>query len=33
MRVLAEERIKYQTQELENFYNFIADKAKRQYNE
>jgi glycosyltransferase involved in cell wall biosynthesis len=33
MRVLAEERIRYQTQELENFYNFIADKAKRQYNE
>jgi glycosyltransferase involved in cell wall biosynthesis len=33
MRNLAEERLKYQDQELEQFYTFIVDKAKRDYNE
>ena len=33
MRNLAEERLKYQDQELEAFYTFIVDKAKRDYNE
>jgi glycosyltransferase involved in cell wall biosynthesis len=33
MRNLAEERLKYQDQELDRFYTFIADKAKKQYNE
>ena len=33
MRNLAEERLKYQDQELEAFYTFIVDKANRQYNE
>lgn len=33
MRNLAEERLKYQDQELERFFNFIVDKAKRNYNE
>jgi glycosyltransferase involved in cell wall biosynthesis len=33
MRNLAEERLKYQDQELERFFNFIVDKAKKQYNE
>jgi glycosyltransferase involved in cell wall biosynthesis len=33
MRNLAEERLKYQDQELEQFYTFIVDKAKREYNE
>ena len=33
MRNLADERLKYQDQELEAFYTFIVDKAKRQYNE
>jgi glycosyltransferase involved in cell wall biosynthesis len=33
MRNLAEERLKYQDQELERFYTFIVDKAKRDYNE
>lgn len=33
MRNLAEERLKYQDQELDAFYTFILDKAKRQYNE
>lgn len=33
MRNLAEERLKYQDQELDAFYTFIVDKAKRDYNE
>ena len=33
MRNLAEERLKYQDQELDRFYTFIVDKAKRDYNE
>ena len=33
MRNLAEERLKYQDQELDAFYTFIVDKANRQYNE
>ncbi len=33
MRNLADERLKYQDQELEAFYTFIVDKAKRDYNE
>jgi glycosyltransferase involved in cell wall biosynthesis len=33
MRNLAEERLKYQDQELDRFYTFILDKAKRAYNE
>jgi glycosyltransferase involved in cell wall biosynthesis len=33
MRNLAEERLKYQDQELERFFNFIVDKAKKPYNE
>jgi hypothetical protein len=33
MRNLADERLKYQEEELERFYTFIVDKAKRQYNE
>ena len=33
MRNLADERLKYQDQELEAFYTFIVDKANRQYNE
>lgn len=33
MRNLAEERLKYQDQELDAFYTFILDKAKRDYNE
>lgn len=33
MRNLAEERLKYQDQELDAFYTFIVDKAKRAYNE
>ena len=33
MRNLAEERLKYQDDELESFYTFIVDKAKKQYNE
>jgi len=33
MRNLADERLKYQDQELEQFYTFIVDKAKRDYNE
>lgn len=33
MRNLAEERLKYQEQELDRFYTFIVDKAKRDYNE
>jgi glycosyltransferase involved in cell wall biosynthesis len=33
MRNLADERLKYQDQELDAFYTFIVDKAKRDYNE
>jgi hypothetical protein len=33
MRNLADERLKYQDQELERFFNFIVDKAKKPYNE
>jgi hypothetical protein len=33
MRNLADERLKYQDQELERFYTFIVDKAKKPYNE
>jgi glycosyltransferase involved in cell wall biosynthesis len=33
MRNLADERLKYQEQELEHFYTFIVDKAKKPYNE
>ena len=33
MRNLADERLKYQDQELDAFYTFIVDKANRQYNE
>jgi glycosyltransferase involved in cell wall biosynthesis len=33
MRNLADERLKYQEEELERFYTFIVDKAKRTYNE
>jgi hypothetical protein len=33
MRNLAEERLKYQEEELERFYTFILDKANKTYNE
>lgn len=33
MRNLAKERLIYQDQELDNFYNFIIDKANRQFND
>lgn len=33
MRNLADERLKYQEEELEHFYTFIVDKAKRDYYE
>lgn len=33
MRNLADERLKYQDEELDRFYTFIVDKAKRDYNE